>query len=167
MVERLWTVARFPSGAWRFGGKRSGPVYSECELWEISAVTGRAAGKKAQAKRSRNRTQASTDTRAGANNGTSMGEVKLSFGEGFRGLTTGSVHHVLSDQYAYLAVLEFFERVIDIRGSAPSRILSRIAITSAFVGTDSCEVDDSIEPICSSLALLTFFPRSRLHLARP
>ena len=41
------------------------------------------------------------------------------------GLTTGRVHHVLSDlEYAYLVVLEFSERVIDIREQFPLLPLS-------------------------------------------
>ncbi|SEU40193.1 hypothetical protein SAMN03159335_06226 [Burkholderia cepacia] len=55
MNEKLWTVARFPSGVWSFGGKPEDPEYSECELWQVSAATGRAAVKKAQAKRTRDR----------------------------------------------------------------------------------------------------------------
>lgn len=63
MSEKLWTVARFPSGVWSFGGRPDDPVYSECELWQISAATGKAAVKKAQAKRSRDRKRASQDAR--------------------------------------------------------------------------------------------------------
>lgn len=41
MDEKLWTVARFPSGAWSFGGKPDDPAYSECEIWQIPATTGK------------------------------------------------------------------------------------------------------------------------------
>lgn len=59
MNEKVWTVARFPSGMWSFGGRPDDSVYSECELWQVRAVTGKAAVKKAQAKRSRDRKRAS------------------------------------------------------------------------------------------------------------
>lgn len=55
MDEKLWTVARFPSGAWSFGGTPDDPAYSECEIWQISATNGKEAKKRAQAKRSRDR----------------------------------------------------------------------------------------------------------------
>ncbi len=59
MNERIWTVARFPSGMWSFGGRPDDPAYSECELWQVRAETGKAAVKKAQARRSRDRKRAS------------------------------------------------------------------------------------------------------------
>ncbi|WP_186214968.1 hypothetical protein [Burkholderia gladioli] len=66
MGEKLWTVARFPSGAWSFGGKPDDPAYSKCEIWQISALTGKDAKKKAQAKRSRDRKRMSNEARTEA-----------------------------------------------------------------------------------------------------
>ena len=54
-MNKLWTVARFPNGSWSYGGKPTDPDYAECEVFRISAVEGKAAVKKAQAKRSRER----------------------------------------------------------------------------------------------------------------
>lgn len=51
--ERIWTVVRFPNGSWGYGGKPTDPDYAECEVFRISAADGKAAVKKAQAKRSR------------------------------------------------------------------------------------------------------------------
>ncbi|PRD92288.1 hypothetical protein [Burkholderia contaminans] len=51
MEEKLWTVARFPSGDWTYGGKKTDPAYSDCEIYQISAVTPKDAVKKAQAQR--------------------------------------------------------------------------------------------------------------------
>lgn len=45
----LWTVARFPSGAWTYGGRLDDPDYSECEKWRIDAEAGPQAVRKAQA----------------------------------------------------------------------------------------------------------------------
>lgn len=59
MDERLRTVAWFPSGVWSFGWRPDDSAYSECELWQVRAATGRAAVKKRQAKRSRDRKRAS------------------------------------------------------------------------------------------------------------
>lgn len=50
---RLWTVVRFPNGSWSYGGKPTAPDYAECEVWQIEALSGTAAVKKAQAKRRR------------------------------------------------------------------------------------------------------------------
>jgi hypothetical protein len=72
MDEKLWTVVRFPSGAWSFGGKPHDPAYSECEVWQIPASTGEEAKKKAQAKRSRDRKRELVDARTEA--------VKLRYG---------------------------------------------------------------------------------------
>ncbi|MBU9426453.1 hypothetical protein [Burkholderia gladioli] len=66
MNEKLWTVARFPSGAWSFGGKPDDPAYSKCEIWQIAATTGNEAKKKAQAKRSRDHKRASAKARTEA-----------------------------------------------------------------------------------------------------
>lgn len=73
MDEKLWTVARFPSGAWSFGGRPDDPAYSECEIWQIPATTGKEAKKKAQAKRSRDLKRVSAGARTEA--------VKLRYGE--------------------------------------------------------------------------------------
>ena len=54
-MNKLWTVARFPNGSWSYGGKPTDPDYAECEVFRIAAVEGKAAVKKAQAKRSRER----------------------------------------------------------------------------------------------------------------
>ncbi|ONR57542.1 hypothetical protein A8E25_18120 [Burkholderia cenocepacia] len=59
MNEKLWTVARFPSGTWCFGGRPDDSVNSACELWQVRAATGKAAVKKAQGKRSRDRKRVS------------------------------------------------------------------------------------------------------------
>ena len=53
MNSKVWTVVRFPNGPWSFGGKPTDPDYSACEIFRISAIGGKAAVKKAQAKRSR------------------------------------------------------------------------------------------------------------------
>lgn len=53
MKTQLWTVVRFPSGAWSYGGKPTDPNYAECEIWQIEAVSSKEAVKKAQSKRSR------------------------------------------------------------------------------------------------------------------
>ena len=53
MNNKLWTVVRFPNGSWSYGGSPTDPDYAECEVFRISAADGKAAVKKAQAKRSR------------------------------------------------------------------------------------------------------------------
>ena len=53
MMERLWTVARFPNGSWSYGGKPTAPEYEHCEVWQIAADTAKEAMRKAQAKRRR------------------------------------------------------------------------------------------------------------------
>ena len=51
MNYKLWTVARWPSGAWETGGKpKDYPV--ECEVFQVMADGRDAAKKKAQRKRS-------------------------------------------------------------------------------------------------------------------
>lgn len=49
----IWTVVRFPDGSWSYGGSPNSPDYAECEVWRISADTARAAIKRAQGKRRR------------------------------------------------------------------------------------------------------------------
>lgn len=49
-MNKLWTVARFPNGSWSCGGEPTDPDYAGCVIYRISAATGEAAKKKAQAK---------------------------------------------------------------------------------------------------------------------
>jgi hypothetical protein len=56
----LWTVVRFPNGSWSYGGKPTAPDYAKCEIWRIEAKDGKAAVKKAQAKRSKEKCQRAT-----------------------------------------------------------------------------------------------------------
>jgi len=58
MSDRIWTVARFPSGHWSYGGPPDSPDYEFCEVWRIAAPDARTAVKKAQAKRSRSNRKA-------------------------------------------------------------------------------------------------------------
>ncbi len=58
MKEQLWTVARFPNGFWSTGGKPTDPDYAQCEVFTISATSRDEAKKKAQARRSYNRSKA-------------------------------------------------------------------------------------------------------------
>lgn len=52
-TAKLWTVVRFPSGSWSYGGSPEDPAYSECEIYRIPAFTAKQAVRKAQSKRSR------------------------------------------------------------------------------------------------------------------
>lgn len=52
-MNRLWTVARFPNGAWDTGGSPNDPAYSECEIWQIEADSRDKAKKIAQGRRAR------------------------------------------------------------------------------------------------------------------
>ena len=52
-MDKIWTVVRFPNGSWSYGGNPTSPGYEECEIFEVTAADGKAAVKKAQAKRSR------------------------------------------------------------------------------------------------------------------
>lgn len=51
-MSRIWTVVRFPSGSWSYGGSPSDPDYSECDIYSIEATSPEAAVKSAQSKRS-------------------------------------------------------------------------------------------------------------------
>ena len=56
--EQMWTVVRFPSGTWSYGGSIDDPSYKGCEVFRISAFTSKQAVRKAQAKRLRDRKKA-------------------------------------------------------------------------------------------------------------
>lgn len=47
MNEKMWTVARFPSGAWSTGGHPSDEEYKECEVFQVLARSRGEAKKKA------------------------------------------------------------------------------------------------------------------------
>ena len=64
----IWTVVRFPNGSWSYGGKPTDPDYSECEIWRVDAISGPAAVKKAQAKRSRDKRKAGAQVAEPAHN---------------------------------------------------------------------------------------------------
>lgn len=51
--QKLWTVARFPSGDWSTGGRPTDIEYSESETWQVWASSREEAKKKAQGLRSR------------------------------------------------------------------------------------------------------------------
>lgn len=53
MMERLWTVVRFPNGSWSSGENRRTQTMSIARFGQIDAATAKAAVRKAQAKRSR------------------------------------------------------------------------------------------------------------------
>ncbi|MFP6559347.1 hypothetical protein WJ542_13680 [Paraburkholderia sp. B3] len=54
-MKKPWTVVRFPSGSWSYGGKPDDPDYVRCEIWQIEAETSSPAVGLAQARRSRER----------------------------------------------------------------------------------------------------------------
>jgi len=47
--ERIWTVARFPSGEWCTGGRVSDPEYAESWVTQVEAKDRAEAKKKGQA----------------------------------------------------------------------------------------------------------------------
>jgi hypothetical protein len=62
MNTRIWTVVRFPSGTWSYGGRMDAPDYELCEKWAIEATSGREAVKKAQGRRRREQAAAKRAT---------------------------------------------------------------------------------------------------------
>lgn len=51
MEPRIWTVVRFPFGAWSGGGKRNDPEYADCEVYLAKGNTLDRAKKRAQSVR--------------------------------------------------------------------------------------------------------------------
>lgn len=51
MKPKIWTVVRFPSGAWSGGGKTNDPEYADCEVYLAKGDTFDRAKKRAQAVR--------------------------------------------------------------------------------------------------------------------
>lgn len=52
MMQRMWTVARFPSGMWSTGGSPNDPEYACCEVFHVIAKSRDEAKRKAQSMRS-------------------------------------------------------------------------------------------------------------------
>ena len=51
-MQRMWTVARFPSGIWSTGGSHNDPEYACCEVFQVIAKSRDEAKRKAQSIRS-------------------------------------------------------------------------------------------------------------------
>ena len=53
MADKLWTVARFPSGDWSTGGRPTSPEYARCDVWQVEAASEQEARRKAYRLRAR------------------------------------------------------------------------------------------------------------------